>query len=110
MGFVAFAGGVSVSHAYAHLVEVGVEVALAGLHVAPGDVLHGDEHGLLAVPEDLVELLPAVAEAIVAEERAVLAWADSADFSAARILERLAAVSARAVAASRGGEQAPGPA
>jgi regulator of RNase E activity RraA len=106
MGFAAFAGGVSVSHAYAHIVEVGVEVELAGLHVDPGDVLHGDEHGLLAVPEDLVELLPAVAEAIVAEERAVLAWADSADFSAAGILGRLAAVSAGAVAEARAGEQA----
>lgn len=102
MGFSAFAGSVSVSHAYAHLVEVGVEVDLAGLHVAPGDVLHGDEHGLLAVPDDLVDRLPPVAEAIVSAERSVLSWAGSADFSVAKILGRLATVSAAAEAAARG--------
>lgn len=107
MGFAAFAGGVSVSHAYAHLVEVGVPVELAGLRVAPGDVLHGDEHGLLGVPAGLVDALSPVADAIVEAERAVLAWVASADFAAGEILERLATVRSAAASAAAPASAAP---
>ncbi len=100
MGFAAFAGGISVSHAYAHLVEVGVPVELAGLRVVPGDVLHGDEHGLLGVPGRLLGALPPVADAIVEAERAVLAWVASGHFAIGEILERLATVRSAAVSAA----------
>jgi len=99
IGFQAFAGCVSVSHAYAHLLEVDVPVEIGGLRIAPGDVLHGDEHGLLSVPVTLVERLPAVAEAVIGAEQAVLDWAGSPAFDRGEILERLAAVKAAALEA-----------
>lgn len=106
MGFTAFAGGTSVSRACAHLLEVNVEVDLDGLSIAPGDVLHGDEHGLLLVPEEVLGRLPAVADSIIAAEQAVLAWAASEEFSTEEILDRLAAVksAARAAASPSRGE------
>ena len=50
MGFPAFASHVSVSHAYAHVVEVGGPVVVGGLEVQSGDLLHGDLHGVLSIP------------------------------------------------------------
>ncbi|MDA8063439.1 MAG: RraA family protein [Actinomycetota bacterium] len=96
MGFTAFAGGPSVSHACAHLLEVNVEVELDGVRISPGDVLHGDEHGLLLVPEEVLASVPAVADAIIAAERSVLSWAASGELSPGEILDRLAAVKAAA--------------
>lgn len=101
LGFGAYGAGVAVSHAYAHLHAVNVPVVLDGMAIAPGDVLHGDEHGLLAVPSELVERLPGVADAIIAAEGEVVEWVTSSGFKTSEILERLAAVKAAADRAVR---------
>lgn len=54
MGLQLFAGSVAVSHAYAHISDFGSVVKVAGLEVHPGDLLHGDRHGLLTVPKQIV--------------------------------------------------------
>ncbi len=46
----AFAGSVPVSHAYNNLVGIGETVAVGGLAVRPGDLLHGGRHGVLSIP------------------------------------------------------------
>lgn len=56
-----FAKGAVPSHASFHIVRVGVPVQIEGLVVQPGDILHGDENGLITVPDcDLAELEKAV--------------------------------------------------
>ena len=50
IGLQAFAGSVAVSHAYNHLVGVGEPLTVGGLPVRPGDLLHGDQHGVLSIP------------------------------------------------------------
>ena len=47
MGFQMYAGNVSVSHAYAHIIEFGEPVEIGGLKISSGDLLHGDRHGIL---------------------------------------------------------------
>lgn len=51
------AGG-CVSHAHARFREIDVPVVVAGLQIHPGDVLHGDRHGIQRIPAsvDLGEL------------------------------------------------------
>jgi 4-hydroxy-4-methyl-2-oxoglutarate aldolase len=49
-GFQLFAGGVSVSHAYVHIVEFGAPVEIGGLKIQSGDLLHGDLHGVQSIP------------------------------------------------------------
>ncbi|MBS1876982.1 MAG: RraA family protein [Acidobacteria bacterium] len=51
MGMHYFARGAVASHAYFHIVRVGVPVQIQGFVVKPGDILHGDENGLISVPE-----------------------------------------------------------
>ena len=45
-----FARGAVVSHASFRIVRVNVPVQISELAIHPGDLLHGDENGLLSVP------------------------------------------------------------
>ncbi len=75
MGFHLFANGVAVSHAYVHIVETGRPIEINGLAIRSGDLLHGDLHGVQAVPHEIVGALPAAAARIQARERALIAAA-----------------------------------
>ncbi|HUA58084.1 MAG TPA: RraA family protein [Verrucomicrobiae bacterium] len=68
LGFQLYSGSVSVSHAYAHIVDYGEPVEIGGLIINPGDILHGDRHGVLSVPRDVLADLPKVASQIRTEE------------------------------------------
>ena len=80
-GFQLFASRLAVSHAYVHIVEFGQPVTVGGLGVNSGDVLFGDRHGLLTIPESIVAQVPAVAERMLAAERDVIALCQSPSFS-----------------------------
>ena len=69
LGFQLFDGGVSVSHAYAHVVEFGAPVEMGGLRIASGDLLHGDPHGVQLVPIEAARELPALAEQVLRDDR-----------------------------------------
>ena len=80
-GFHFFAGSVSVSHAYVHIIEIGKPVKIGGLKIQSGDLLHGDLHGVQTIPFDIAAQIPAVAAKISAEEQALIALCHSPDFS-----------------------------
>jgi 4-hydroxy-4-methyl-2-oxoglutarate aldolase len=80
-GFHYFAGSVSVSHAYVHIVEIGKPVEVDGLTICSGDLLHGDLHGVQTIPMDIASRIPAVAARISAEEQALIALCRSPEFS-----------------------------
>ena len=80
-GFHYFAGSVAVSHAYVHIVEIGKPVEVDGLNIRPGDLLHGDLHGVQSIPLDIAPLIPSVAARINAEEQALIALCRSPEFS-----------------------------
>jgi 4-hydroxy-4-methyl-2-oxoglutarate aldolase len=79
--FQLFASGVSVSHAFAHIVDFGQPVELAGLMVSSGDVLFGDCDGLLSVPDTLVDQIPPVVRRMQTQEEQVIAFCRSPRFS-----------------------------
>lgn len=63
-GFQVFAGRLAISRAYIHVVEFGGPVEVGGLTIHPGDLIHGDRHGIISVPLELVPKLPTAAQAI----------------------------------------------
>ena len=63
-GFQVFAGRIAMSRAYIHVVEYGEPVEVGRLTIHPGDLIHGDRHGVLTVPPELAPKLPAVARLI----------------------------------------------
>lgn len=87
MRFQLFAGSVSVSHAYSHIVGIGGEVEIGGLKIQPGDLIHGDRHGILSVPKGIAAEIPAAAAKIIEQEKQLIALCRSGDFT----LERLRA-------------------
>lgn len=86
LGYHFFAGHVHVSHAYVHIVEVGTPVEVGGLTVQPGDLLHGDQHGVIEIPRELAPRIAAAAKEVEARERRIIELCQSPDFS----LDRLA--------------------
>jgi regulator of RNase E activity RraA len=71
-GFQVHAGSVCPSHGQVQIAEVGTEVTVGGLRVAPGDLLHADQHGVVAVPREIAEQVPDVAATLEAKERRLI--------------------------------------
>ncbi len=57
LSFTYIAKSVLVSHGYIHVEEAGIPVSIAGLTVNPGDLLHGDQHGVIAIPHEVAHLV-----------------------------------------------------
>jgi regulator of RNase E activity RraA len=87
MGVQLFAGNVAVSHAYAHIFDLGASITVGGMEVRPGDLLHGDRHGVLTVPAEIAGGIPAVAAEIQREEQKVINFCRSSAFSVAKLAE-----------------------
>jgi regulator of RNase E activity RraA len=82
-----YAAGLCVARSYMRLTDVGTPVTVAGMTVTTGDIVHGDEHGVLHIPEEGLPGIVAAAEAIRAEEQQIVGWSSSADFSVAGLVE-----------------------
>jgi 4-hydroxy-4-methyl-2-oxoglutarate aldolase len=93
-GFHLFAGSVSVSHAYVHIIEIGTPVEIGGLKIQSADLLHGDLHGVQSIPLGVATRIPPVAAQIAARKQALVALCRSPGLT----LEKLrAAVGKKAV-------------
>lgn len=88
-GFQMFAGNLSVSHSYAHIVDFGEPVNIDGLKISPGDLIHGDRHGLLTIPLSIAQKVPDEASKLVDEERQLIEFCHSSDFSLQQLGERM---------------------
>jgi regulator of RNase E activity RraA len=80
-GFQLFAGSVAVSHAYAHIFEIGTPVVVGGMEVESGNLLHGDRHGILTVPIEIAAKIPPAADRLRRAERRVIDLCRSGKFS-----------------------------
>ncbi|MGA8221763.1 MAG: hypothetical protein WB780_08925 [Candidatus Acidiferrales bacterium] len=84
-GFQLFAGCVSVSHAYAHIFDFGGAVEVGRMRVQPGDLLHGDMHGVQTVPLEIAKKIPGAARQILENEQRLIALCHSADFTVEKL-------------------------
>lgn len=84
-----FAGNVAVSHMYAHVAEYGEPVTIGGLDIAPGDLIHGDRHGIQTIPLSLAPDIPEMAHQILHEEHELVEYCRSARFSLQGLDEKL---------------------
>ena len=81
-GFHFFASCVLVSHAYVHLEEVGTPVSVGGLTVSPGDLLHGDKHGVVSIPHEIAREVAVASAEVERRERPIIDFARSSAMSA----------------------------
>ena len=80
-GFQLFAGSLSVTHSYAHIIEFGEPVEIGGLKISHGDLIHGDRHGVLSIPLSIADSIPSEAFRIREEERELIEFCRSSQFS-----------------------------
>jgi 4-hydroxy-4-methyl-2-oxoglutarate aldolase len=86
-GLRCFAGHVSVSRGYAHIMEFGVPVNIGGLEINPGDLLYGDGNGVLSIPLEQAAQIPAAAADIREKKRRTIELCASENFSLAKLEE-----------------------
>lgn len=87
--FQMFAGNVSVSHAYAHVFDFNSAVEVGGMKVQPGDLIHGDCHGVQTIPLEIADKVPAVARQVRQRRQDLVGLRRSADFTIERLRQAI---------------------
>jgi 4-hydroxy-4-methyl-2-oxoglutarate aldolase len=82
-----FARGTVASHASFRIVRAGVPIQILGMAISPGDLLHGDENGLISIPAGLEDKLPGLVDSVRARERALIDFVRSDQCTAERLRE-----------------------
>jgi 4-hydroxy-4-methyl-2-oxoglutarate aldolase len=84
-----FAGCVSVSHAFAHIFDFGGPVELGRMKVQPGDLIHGDMHGVQTIPLAIADKIPATARQLLEKEKRLIALCRSAGLTTEKLREEV---------------------
>lgn len=89
LNFHYFARGAVSSHAHFRIVRSNVPVHVHGMTVRPGDLLHGDENGVVTVPEACLDKLPEAIQRVLENERKLLDFVKQPGFTSAKLRNRL---------------------
>ena len=81
-----FTGGRICSHAYCHILHIGMPVRVGGLVVKVGDLLHGDANGVTNIPTNIATEVADIAAEFVAAEQIVLDYVRSPGPKSAAVL------------------------
>ena len=85
LGFQFCAAHVSVSHANVHMVDFGIPVKVGGVWIKPGELIHGDQHGVLTLPEEIAPGIPEAIAKVEAMERRIISTCQSPEFTAEKL-------------------------
>ena len=71
-GFQLLGAMVGPSHAFVRSVDFNCPVAVHGMEVDHGDIIHADQHGAVIVPAELVKIIPKTVDLIARKEARIL--------------------------------------
>jgi regulator of RNase E activity RraA len=77
LDFQMLAGSISPSHAYVHVVEFGIPVAIHGMAAKSDDLIHADRHGAVTVPVDKIDAMQTALDRLMKQEQRIIAAARS---------------------------------
>jgi len=83
-----FGRGTVVSHASFKLVRVGVPIQIFGLEIKPGDLLHGDENGLMKIPQAGLAGIERAVEQVRAREQRLMEFMRGPEFTIEKLKGR----------------------
>ena len=72
LNYPVFTGATICSHAYCHLLHLGLPVRVGGLVVHPGDLLHGDENGVTNIPPEIAADVADISQEFASAEAIVM--------------------------------------
>lgn len=72
LNFPVFTGSTICSHAYCHMLHIGLPVRVGGLVVNHGDLLHGDANGVTNIPLEIASEIADIAQEFIDAEAIVL--------------------------------------
>ncbi len=87
LGFHFFSAEVLVSHAYVHLVDFGKPVSVGGVTVNSGDLLQGDEHGVIQVPSNVAKQTGQACYDVFKRERALIEFCQTPGVTLEKMIE-----------------------
>lgn len=85
LGFQFCAESVSVSHANVYMVDFNLPVKVGRVWINPGDLIHGDQHGVVMIPHAIADKISDAARRVESDERRIIELCQSAEFSADRL-------------------------
>lgn len=88
-GLLILANGPTLPNYAVELTDIGGTVEVGGLRVEAGDIIHADRHGATVVPEDIVGVLPKIADALLDSHTEFLEWLTSGYRSPSEIAAHL---------------------
>jgi len=62
-------------------------VEVGGLRIQPGDLIHGDRHGVQTVPQGIADKIPVIAKQLLDKEQRLIALCRSKDFTVEKLRE-----------------------
>jgi regulator of RNase E activity RraA len=71
-GFQMLAGSIAPSHAYVHVVDIGVAVTIHSMAVKSGDLVHADRHGAVVVPVEKIDAMAAALDGLMKHEARII--------------------------------------
>jgi regulator of RNase E activity RraA len=83
--FAAFAGNLSPSHAFAHILDFDRPVVVGRMKVKSGDLLHGDLNGVQQIPLEIAAQLPDAAKRIEHNKERLVTLCRSSEFTLEKI-------------------------
>jgi regulator of RNase E activity RraA len=83
-----FARGKVVSHTNFKIVRVGIPIQIFGLEIHPGDLLHGDENGLMKIPQVAHAGIEKAVEKVRTKEKHLMEFMRSPGFSVEKLKGR----------------------
>ena len=89
--FPVIAGGTGPSHGFVHVRSIGEPVAVFGLRVEDGDLVHADRHGAVVIPSDILPSLEAAITTLDTSEALILGPAREPGFDIDRLRNAWAA-------------------
>ena len=87
-GFQMFAAGAVPSAGVSIVVEVGLTVSICGLTIRPGELLHGDENGLISIPHEVADKVAAEGQEVLRREQEKVDFIMSDEFSLSSLIRR----------------------
>jgi 4-hydroxy-4-methyl-2-oxoglutarate aldolase len=87
--FQLFAAGFVVAHGHTAFIDINVPISICGLPIKPGDLLHGDDSGLVSIPLQIAGQLAEAAQAVRDREREYFDFMQSSGFNFEGLRQRL---------------------